>query len=380
MQNRFIICVSHHKKPKTGGHVRFDRLVRRMAENGWNLLWVSPRREEFCTYETIRFLPADVILSKKYLQLRFSLFIVKSYLNLLQYKNNVSVVITFGETNLLTAFLISCFVRAPLSVGVRSNVVRRNTELNHNRNFIKKKLYFYKFLFNTFIWRFVYKKAEQITVQSNHAKEQFLENFKVDRYKVKIIENDLPPDILKNIKKNYYPSLPKKLLYVGNGSHVKGFDVLLRSLASINNYLPFSLSITIVGISAKDQKKLQNISSTAELKVDCLNWSDDVPSLMRNHDLLIVPSREDQFPNVVLEAFAIGLPVVGSKIDGIRIMLKEDWVMFEPGDSNSLLHCLKRISTKEGYLKCITITQERSKKYIFDWEALYLSYLDAVRN
>lgn len=51
-----------------------------------------------------------------------------------------------------------------------------------------------------------------------------------------------------------------------------------------------------------------------------LGWvpNKDVPSLMKACDLLIVPSQEEGFPRVLLEAMAAGVPFVASDVGGVR--------------------------------------------------------------
>lgn len=52
-----------------------------------------------------------------------------------------------------------------------------------------------------------------------------------------------------------------------------------------------------------------------------LGHRDDVPGLMRAADLLLLPSRWEGMPYVVLEAAAAGLPIVATPVDGAREFL-----------------------------------------------------------
>ena len=56
-------------------------------------------------------------------------------------------------------------------------------------------------------------------------------------------------------------------------------------------------------------------------RVRFLGHREDVPGLMQAADLLLLPSRWEGMPYVVLEAAAAGLPIVATPVDGAREFL-----------------------------------------------------------
>ena len=78
-------------------------------------------------------------------------------------------------------------------------------------------------------------------------------------------------------------------------------------------------------------------------RVAFLGRRDDVPALMAGADLLALPSAFEGLPLVVLEAMAVGLPVVASRIGGVTEALGPDhpWLV-PPGDRRALAAVLAR--------------------------------------
>ena len=57
--------------------------------------------------------------------------------------------------------------------------------------------------------------------------------------------------------------------------------------------------------------------------------------------MLVMPSRAESFPYVVLEACAAGVPMVASRVGGIPEILHED-LLFEPNSAAALTACLNQ--------------------------------------
>ena len=75
---------------------------------------------------------------------------------------------------------------------------------------------------------------------------------------------------------------------------------------------------------------------------------------LRESDVLVVPSRwYENSPNVILEAFAAGLPVVVADHGGMAEMVREgiDGLRFNPGDVSSLAGALRRLCDDPGLLE-----------------------------
>ncbi len=54
-----------------------------------------------------------------------------------------------------------------------------------------------------------------------------------------------------------------------------------------------------------------------------LGWRQDIARLMRASDLMLMPSREESFPQAALEAAGCGLPVVGFDIGGMKELIDD---------------------------------------------------------
>ena len=131
--------------------------------------------------------------------------------------------------------------------------------------------------------------------------------------------------------KNYNRSNPLKILSIGRAHWIKGYDYALQSCKILlEKGVPFQYSI----IGGAGDEELQFLVDNLGLKnyvyLEKRKPQSEVFSLMQETSLLLMPSLEEGIPNVVVEAMAIGLPVISTNCGGVVDLIsteKEGWIV-----------------------------------------------------
>ena len=136
------------------------------------------------------------------------------------------------------------------------------------------------------------------------------------------------------------------ILFVGRLTVHKGLEVLLRAFNRIRPEFPRA-NLVIVG-QGPEEAHLRAIQN--EMKLDRVTFLGLQPwSAMRKIypacEFLVLPSFYEPFGNVVLEAMACGLPVIGSKIAGMADIIShgETGYQITPGDFDRLSYYMRTL-------------------------------------
>lgn len=114
------------------------------------------------------------------------------------------------------------------------------------------------------------------------------------------------------------------IVAMGRFVHKKGFDVLLRAFAALT--LPgLQPHLTLAG-DGPEADKLRGLVEELDIsdRVDFPGWIEDVTTLLDPADLFVLPSRDEPFGIVVLEAMARNAAIVSTRTKGPVTILDED--------------------------------------------------------
>ena len=131
---------------------------------------------------------------------------------------------------------------------------------------------------------------------------------------------------------------PPRIVAAGRLHPKKGFDVLVAALALLRDQgLAFEARIAGEG---DERGRLEGLIAEHGLegRVRLVGWQGDVPAFLATGDVFAFPSYQEGFPLVLLEAMAVGLPVVSSAIAGPVEMIADgvDGRLVPPGDPAAL--------------------------------------------
>lgn len=118
----------------------------------------------------------------------------------------------------------------------------------------------------------------------------------------------------------------------------KGMDLLNEGLAKSELGRDWEVVAVGKGDSGKAPIKLHQVGSIHDARLMALLYS--------TADLFVIPSREDNFPNTIVESLCCGTPVVGLPAGGIpeAVHAPRDGVIAAEISSNALAMALKRAS------------------------------------
>ncbi len=113
------------------------------------------------------------------------------------------------------------------------------------------------------------------------------------------------------------------LLFVGRIDFQKGADVLLERADRLLRALPLHNIILVGDGPLKVIAQSHASRCEHETRIHFVGRRDDVLKWMQSSELLLLPTRYEGMPNVVLEAMSCGLPIVSTRAEGILELLGE---------------------------------------------------------
>ncbi len=178
------------------------------------------------------------------------------------------------------------------------------------------------------ITRFSIEQSDGLTAVSEWLSRETGEAFGVPAERIRVIPNFVDPEIFRRDRHPCHrdslaPEGEKIVMHISNFRPVKRVDDVVRIFARLREEVPARLIMVGDGPErqgAEDEARRLGVNGD----VDFLGKLDSVAELLACADLFLLPSEEESFGLVALEALACGVPVVGSDGSGLAEVVEHD--------------------------------------------------------
>lgn len=185
--------------------------------------------------------------------------------------------------------------------------------------------------------QFTFHLANGILANSRSSLDDLDRIFHVKPAKIQVFFNYLKDPLENN--EMLLENKPSSIVCVGRFSKNKGQDVLIKALA----LLPVGLDLEVEFVGGGD---FMNECQALAEELDVLEKCRFIGSVSHNQvyekfaqaAVSVVPSLDEAFGYVCIESLAVGTPVLGSRVGGIKEIVRDevDGFLFTPGDPEDL--------------------------------------------
>ncbi len=194
----------------------------------------------------------------------------------------------------------------------------------------------------------------------------------------KLLSNKLPPNLIavpcgNNFKKTEtaskdYLKKQLKILFVGNITQQKGLHVLIKAMYKLKN---MNISLSVVGREDLDLNYIKNIKTY--IKINELGnqivfygslTDENLQQKYLEHDVFVLPSVNEAYGIVFLEAMQFCMPVIGCKLGGAKEIINEgdNGYLIDPDDSDKLAELIILLNNDRQLLS--QISESARQKYL----------------
>jgi len=160
-------------------------------------------------------------------------------------------------------------------------------------------------------------------------------------------------------RNNYSSNLVynKKFVFIGHVIKEKGIRELLDAFLQLDSVFKLDVYGPLGDDFTQEECCNRNTRYCGVLP------SEDVCRVLKDYDMLILPSYREGYPGVIIEAFSVGMPVIASSLDGICEMItdSENGKLIEPKSVRSIVTAVKSLDVDT----VIALKENAAKSFAF---------------
>lgn len=231
-------------------------------------------------------------------------------------------------------------------------------------------------------WRALLRYSDRIVCVSHQLADSIASRFPWTRGKLTVIHNGVNFTQFESIRRDSAPlGKEPKVISIASFDHVKGVDILLRAIALVVKKHP-RMQFMLVGESGTEDEALRILAKNLGIEAS-IEWHRNVPHaeiprLLADADLFVLPSRNEGLGLALLEAGATGLPTVATRVGGTPEVIESgrNGLLVPSEDPGALANAIFQLV--EHREQAVQMGQEfqRGVRRDFNWESACERYID----
>jgi glycosyltransferase involved in cell wall biosynthesis len=195
---------------------------------------------------------------------------------------------------------------------------------------------------------------------------------------VNVEDFDVSEEEVERVKKKY--GLERiVVMFAGTITPRKGVFELMKAAEILNRK---DVLFLVVGNLDLDKEYSQKVIEYAKSKGINAKFTgfvpyEDLKALYSACDIFVLPSFEEGDPIALKEALASGKPLIGSKVGGVLMQIRDGWNGFlvEPGNEKQLAGKIKYLIDNQEERRKMGENSRELAREEFDWEKIAENYL-----
>jgi glycosyltransferase involved in cell wall biosynthesis len=132
-----------------------------------------------------------------------------------------------------------------------------------------------------------------------------------------------------------YTDSDKIILFAGRICRIKGVDTLINAFVKINQQ---NENVKLILLGQVEHFNISEAVKGFEKQISVIQPTDNIMGFYQVSDIVVLPSKIDPFPYVMLEAGTMKKPFFGGRTGGIAEFIEDgvNGILIEPGNSDQL--------------------------------------------
>ncbi len=167
------------------------------------------------------------------------------------------------------------------------------------------------------------------------------------------------------------------ITYVGRLESVKGVDDFVAAAVPLKQEFP-EIDIQVVGWypSASSGQALHPLVDSYQSEVRFTGLREDIPAILAETDIFVLPSHSEGLSNALMEAMASGCACIASEVGGNAYLIQNgvSGLLFPAGDRAALQSHLHRLMTDAPKRRAMGEAARKRIEEMFSWEIVGNKY------